>query len=158
MSFDLTTLPKDIEDIIENNVVELYRNDFSKVLEELKGKFIIYDKTEMTRRINNFHQRMQNIHTLTSDELLQMVRDSVIIEDPYATIRHKYYKKETLEENRKRWEVALKRHREYFDFGNRNENQEEMSYWSQFLVVKYAHPELTRDDYSFRREEAFGCF
>jgi hypothetical protein len=152
MSLDLTILPEAVEDIINEYVRQLYKNDFNNVLEELSQGFIRYNPTENMNTLTGISARINA--NPNAQEIAQIQTDIQEIRNPFINIPHK---NETLEKNEERWQKALICHREYYDFGNRDDDQKEMYYWSQLLVYKYGHQDLSGYDYDIRAEEAFGC-
>ena len=156
MSFKtlLQTLPEEVEDIIYDYERQLNKITFSKVLEELTQGFISYDPLNVLAKIADISDRMPTITTTEEyTEILEAINE---LKNPFKNIPHK---KETLSENKVRWEKALIRHREYFNNITRCEvdDQEDMYYWSQLLVYKYGHQGLSGFDYDIRGEDAFGC-
>ncbi len=149
MSLDLTILPEEVEDIVYKYILDLRMND---ILEELSNGFIRYDPSQNHRKMSELTTRLITNPNLNPQDLIKMKEDYAQIRNPFSNVPPK---NETLEENSIRWQKALNRHCEYYNTCNRKDNKKDLYYWSQLLVYKYGHQDLSNDDYEIRAKDAF---
>ena len=181
----MNNLSKDVEDIIIDYQTQLHKHDhqqkFIVVLDELCKNSIYnqFDPSSIDEKIASIRDRFRQINGIVNQnqrnmELLtrmnrlreEVERDFQRLIYPFANLYAP--KGQTLEKNKELWNNALIRHYEYYNNIKRQEmfrrtflsypiSSLDMYYWSQMLVYKYAHQDLTKSEYECREEEAFGC-